>query len=202
MIERIKNTMRNLEKNGFEVRYFENEFSAVDSLLKDISADESVGFGGSMTVSELGIYDKLVKQGSAVYWHQKKPDDRAAELGRAATATVYLTGTNAITEDGRLVNIDGTGNRTSSMLFGHDRAYIIAGVNKIARNLDEAMIRIKNVACPKNAERLKLDTPCRHLGKCMNCDSPQRMCNATLILERQPKGVKVILYLINENLGY
>ncbi len=202
MNDMLKNTLRNLEKNGFTVRYFQDKASAVEALIKDIGVEETVGISGSVTIAELGIYDKLAEKGNTVYWHQLRPLDKPAELARAAGAKVYLTSINAITEDGRLVSIDGTGNRLSGMLYGHERLYIVSGVNKIARNLDDAMIRIKNVACPKNAERLKLDTPCRHLGKCMNCDSPDRMCNATLIMERQHKGVKVILILIDETLGY
>jgi hypothetical protein len=202
MKDQIQETIRNLEKNHFTVRYFEDVASAVDALLLEIAADESVGFGGSMTAKESAIYDRLKDRGNRVYWHWMDAGDKDELLRDAASARVYITGTNAITMDGRLLNIDGTGNRLSSLLYGHERVYILAGTNKIAGNLDEAMIRIKNVACPKNAERLKLDTPCRHVGKCMNCDSPQRMCSATLIMDRQPKGVKTILYLINQNLGY
>jgi len=202
MKDQIRATINNLEKNRFTVRYFEDVARAVDALLLEIAADESVGFGGSMTAKESGIYDRLKEQGNTLFWHWMSTDKRDETLLAAASAKVYITGTNAITMDGRLVNIDGTGNRLSSLLYGHERVYILAGVNKIAGNLDEAMIRIKNVAAHKNAERLKLDTPCRHVGKCMNCDSPQRMCSATLIMDRQPKGFKTIIYLINQSLGY
>jgi L-lactate utilization protein LutB len=200
----VKNTILNLEKNGFTVRYFEKTDEAVNSLVSDIRPEESVGFGGSMTVSDLGIYEKLMEQGNQLFWHWKSLPGvvKSVVISNAATADIYITGTNAITEDGRLVNIDGIGNRLSSMLYGHNRVYIVSGVNKIAGNIDEAIIRIKNIASPKNAERLNLDTPCRHLGKCMNCDSPQRICSATLILDRQPRSLKIIIYLIDESLGY
>jgi L-lactate utilization protein LutB len=202
MKDQIQATIRNLEKNRFTVGYFEDVASAADSLLSEIAEGETVGFGGSMTVAESGIYERLEEHGNTVFWHWKNTENRDELLLDAATANVYITGTNAITMDGRLVNIDGTGNRLSSLLYGHNRVYIMVGVNKIAGNLDEAMIRIKNIASPQNAERLKLDTPCRHVGKCMNCDSPQRMCSATLVLDRQPRSQKIIVYLINKSLGY
>ncbi|MEI8216110.1 MAG: lactate utilization protein [Eubacteriales bacterium] len=203
-MDRIKNTIANLERNGFTVRYFEKAEDAVTSLISEIDKSETVGFGGSVTVDGLQIYEKLQEKGSPVFWHWKTAPDqnKALIMAQAATANVYLSSANAITEDGRLLNIDGHGNRLSSMLYGHKRLYVVAGVNKIAASLDEAFIRVKNIAAPMNAKRLDLDTPCRHLGKCMNCDSPQRICKATLIFDRQPKGVKVIIYLINENLGY
>lgn len=203
-MDRIKNTIENLQRNGFVVRFFEKSEDAITSLVSEIDKSESVGFGGSVTVDGLEIYEKLEEKGSPVYWHWKAAPDQNKNLimVQAATANVYLSSTNAITEDGRLVNIDGTGNRLSSMLYGHQRLYVVAGVNKIAGSLDEAIIRVKNIASPMNAKRLGLDTPCRHLGKCMNCDSPQRICKATLILDRQPNAVKVIIYLINESLGY
>jgi len=202
MNEKVQNTIRNLILNGFSVRYFENGGDAGDTLLGSIDVSESVGIGGSVTLTDLGIYNRLKQRGNQVHWHGAPGTDKKKALAAAATADVYLSGTNAVTEDGRLINIDGTGNRLSSLLFGHDRIYIIVGVNKISRNYEEAMIRIKNVVCPQNTERLGLDTPCRHLGKCTNCDSPQRICNATLILDRQPAAVKINIFLINENLGY
>ena len=204
MENRIKNTIDNLKRNGFSVEYFEKSADAVASLISDIDVNESVGIGGSVTIEGLGIYEKLVEKKCQVHWNWKvgANENKNDITVQASKAKVYLSSTNAITEDGRLVNIDGNGNRLSSMLYGHDRLYIICGVNKIAGSLDEAMIRVKNIASPMNALRLNLDTPCRHLGKCMNCDSPQRICRATLILDRQPRAVKVIIYLINESLGY
>lgn len=204
MNKRVKNTIENLENNGFTVRYFETSVEAKKSLMADISVEETVGIGGSMTIAGMGVIDELLGRGSSIYYHglAKSPEEKITIYENAAKADVYLSSSNAITEDGRLINIDGTGNRLSSMLFGHKRLYIIAGINKIAKNYEESMIRIKNVACPKNTERLDLNTPCRHEGKCGNCISPKRICNATLIMERQMSGANTIVYLINENLGY
>lgn len=201
---KVNNAIESLKRNGFTVLYFETSKEAKESLLSDIKLDETVGMGGSMTLIDMGIYDELQARGTPIYYHGKvkNPDELQETYDRAARAEVYLSSSNAITEDGLLVNIDGRGNRLASMLFGHKRLYIVAGVNKIARNYEEAIIRIKNIACPKNTERLDYDTPCRHLGKCDNCTSPQRVCKATLVMERQMTGSNTIIYIINEKLGY
>lgn len=200
----IERTMENLRKNGFCVKYFEDSQSAKEAILDEVAPDQTVGFGGSMTIADLGIYEALKDRGNHIYWHWKagEGEDRKKLLKKAAASDVYFSSTNAITECGRLVNIDGTCNRISGMLFGHDKVIIVAGVNKITRSLDEALIRIKNVAAPANAKRLDLKTPCAETGKCMNCDNPHRICKATLIIDRQPGAVPITIYLINENLGY
>ena len=204
MNENVRNTIENLEKNGFTVRYFETSQEAKDSLLSDIKVDETVGMGGSMTLTDMGMIDEMLDRGTSFFYNgiAKTPEEKKYMYENAAIADVYLSSSNAITEDGRLINIDGRGNRLARMLYGHKRLYIVAGVNKITKNYEEAIIRIKNVTCPKNTERLDLSTPCRHEGKCGNCSSPKRICNATLIMERQMIGSNTIIYLINESLGY
>lgn len=200
----IQQTVLNLKSNGFEVKYFEDSESAKAAILQEVEPDQTAGFGGSMTVEALGIYDTLKAGGNAVFNHAKPSEglDRNALLKQAAVADVYFCSTNAITVSGSLMNIDGTGNRLSSLLFGHKKIIIIAGVNKIAGSLDEAWIRIKNVAAPANAKRLNRNTPCAASGKCMNCNSSDRICKATLIIDRQPNAVPITIYLINENLGF
>lgn len=138
----------------------------------------------------MGIYEALKEKGNTIYshLHSTEGEDLKEILKNAANATVYFTSSNAITEAGVLINIDGTGNRLSSMLYGHEQVFVIAGVNKIVRNYEEAILRIKNVVAPSNAKRLNRNTPCAKLAKCMNCDSEDRICKATLIIDRQPGG--------------
>ena len=200
----IEKTIENLEHNGFTVNYFTNSKDAKAAIMEEIHPKETIGFGGSVTVENLGIYESLKEQGNPVYWHWRISEGQNPKelLKNAANADIYFSGTNAITEEGSLLNIDGTGNRLSGILFGHKRVIIVAGVNKITRNYEEAILRIKNVACPANAKRLNRDTPCAKLGKCMNCNSKDRICKATLIIDRQPAGVPIILFLINESLGF
>ncbi len=200
----IQQTVLNLKSNGFTVKYFEDSQTAKAAILQEVAPDQTAGFGGSMTVEALGIYDALKAGGNVVYNHGKPSEglDRSTLLKHAAVADIYFSSTNAITVSGSLINIDGTGNRLSGLLFGHKRVIIIAGVNKIAGSLDEAWIRIKNVAAPANAKRLNRNTPCAASGKCMNCNSSDRICKATLMIDRQPNAVPITIYLINENLGY
>jgi len=142
------------------------------------------------------------ERGNTVYWHWKA-EDKSAALRDAASSKVYITSTNAVTEDGKLVNKDGTGNRVSSMFYGHERVYIVAGKNKIVRNYGDAIYRIEHTAAPMNAKRLNLTTPCVYTGVCSDCDSPQRICNVETVINKKPGGVgKIVIYLVNEDLGY
>ena len=203
MNERIEICGKALAKNGFKVFPFETKEEAAAAFLADVSKDETVGFGGSVTTRELGLPEALAARGNTIYSHWETPSgDKKSELRNAMTSDVYVCSANAITENGEIVNIDGTGNRLAALLFGHKRVYIIAGANKLTGSYEEAILRIKNVACPPNAKRLGRKTPCAAVGHCMNCDSPDRLCNATLVLNRKMGGQDYIIYLINEKLGY
>lgn len=203
MDKNMNKVIESLENNGFSVRIFNNSIDAKKSLLEDISQDKSIGIGGSMTIFDMNLYEELLKRGNKVYWHWKVSKEKAdEERTLAGNADIYLTSTNAITMDGKLINIDGTGNRVSSMFFGHEKVYIIAGKNKICKDYDDAMKRIKNTACPKNAKRLGVSTPCSITGKCNDCDSPDRICNVEVIIHKKPNPIDIYIYLINEDLGY
>ncbi|MBQ3107027.1 MAG: lactate utilization protein [Firmicutes bacterium] len=203
MQEKILKTAAALERNGFTVKCFETKEEALKAFLEETDPKDTVGIGGSITAREMGIPEALAARGTTVYQHWDRPEGKSVpECQREAMlADLYVASNNAVTEDGRMINIDGTGNRLSSMLFGHKRLYLMTGFNKIVANYEDGLIRIKNVACPPNAQRLGKKTPCAELGHCMNCDSPARMCNATLILERQITGMPITVYLINEKLG-
>ncbi len=203
MNEQTKRTIESLKHNRFDAVYFETGAEAKAYLLEQIG-EQSASFGGSVTLDKIGIYDALKEKGNEVYWHwyPAEGEDRKEIMRRAMTTDVYLSGINGLTEDGTIINIDGTGNRLAGMLFGHDHLYLVAGINKISRNFAESMIRIKNVACPKNTQRLGIPTPCQTTDKCMNCNSPKRICNATLIMEKQHGGIPTTVVLIGENLGF
>ena len=115
---------------------------------------------------------------------------------------LFFTSTNALTLKGHLVNIDATGNRVGAMVFGPRRVIVVAGANKIATDLEAALARVKTFACPPNARRLGFDTPCAHTGLCTDCNSPQRICRVTTIIERQPRATDLAVCLVNEDLGY
>lgn len=197
----IQTLINKLNKNGFKAEFFHNSLEVKNKLLKIINIEDTVGIGGSMTINDLNIYEDLIDRGNKVYWHWKAKDKKQ-ELDNAKNAKVYLSSSNAITMEGKIVNKDGVGNRVSSMIYGHQQVFIIVGKNKICKDYEQAIKRIETVAAPKNAIRLDLKTPCRYTGKCSDCDSPDRMCNVESILHKNPSGSNINIFIVNENLGY
>lgn len=196
-----EHTLENLRKHGFSARYFETCDAAVEMLCAEIRG-KSVGFGASVTLDELGVYDLLCRE-NTVSWHWKQPGEKT--LSRAAQAQIYLCSANAISETGEIVNIDGHGNRLASMLYGHERLYLVAGVNKIAPDLSAAIERVRNVAAPKNAIRLGKHTPCAlaQPPRCFDCSSPDRICAGLCVLTRPCTGIeRTEVVLIGQALGY
>ncbi|NLL82005.1 MAG: LUD domain-containing protein [Tissierellia bacterium] len=189
------------EKKGYQVKCFKDSKAASDDLLKDIRIDDIVGIGGSVTILDMGLYEQLTNRGNTVYWHWKS-EDKKETLANAKNADVYLSSVNAISKDGKIVNMDGTSNRVSSMIYGHRDVYLIVGKNKICNNLQEAIDRIYTVAAPKNAKRINAKTPCSFTGKCNDCSSPDRICCTEVIFHKKPNGSNIILYFIDEELGY
>jgi len=201
MNDSIKKAIENLRSNGFNVEIFENEAEVKTRILSEVLLSQDVGVGGSVTIRDMGLHEALIERGNNVYWHWLvEPSKRDEERKKASRASIYISSTNSITEDGTLVNIDGSGNRVASMFYGHERVYIVAGINKIVQDYDDAIKRIKTVACPQNAQRLNLTTPCRYTGKCNDCNSTDRMCRVEVILKRSTGNINV--YLINKELGY
>lgn len=191
---------RILTRNGFKVKTFNNISEAKEELLSEIKNYETVGIGGSMTLEQMDIYDDLKAKGGEIYWHWRKDIPNVAT--KARTADTYITSTNALTMDGKLINMDGNGNRVSAMIYGHKDVYVVLGKNKICKNYEEARERIRNVAAPMNAKRLNLDTPCAYTGRCSDCDSTDRICRAEVIIHRNPNTTNINIYLIDEELGY
>ncbi len=199
----MENLKKNLIKRGYDVSIFDTADEAKEYLLKVIDKKSTVGIGGSMTIKELGIDEELQNRGNKVLWHWTAPaKEKKAVRESAGNADIYLCSSNAVTKDGQLVNIDGTCNRIAGMLHGTGKVYMVIGVNKIAKDFEEAISRIKNVACPANAKRLGLNTPCAKTGHCTDCTSSDRMCNATLILDRKPGSHPFEILLVNQEMGY
>lgn len=199
----MENLKKNLIKRGYDVSIFDTADEAKEYLLKVIDKKSTVGIGGSMTIKELAIDEELQNRGNKVLWHWTAPaKEKKAVRESAGNADIYLCSSNAVTKDGQLVNIDGTCNRIAGMLHGTGKVYMVIGVNKIAKDFEEAISRIKNVACPANAKRLGLNTPCAKTGHCTDCTSSDRMCNATLILDRKPGSHPFEILLVNQEMGY
>lgn len=196
-------TISNLRKRGFSVAYFDTAAEAADYLDRSIDG-KTVGVGGSVTLQEMGLYDKLSTH-NRMFWHWYAPQNvPMQETHRmAATAQVYLSSANAIAATGEILNIDGTGNRVASTLYGHEKLYIVAGENKIAENYDAALWRARNIASPKNAQRLVKKTPCALKGdKCYDCSSPERICRGLVVLWEPMLSTETEIILVGESLGY
>ena len=196
MIDWTKLT-KNLEQRDFTVRAVATAAEAADYLDKE-SNGVSVGFGGSMTVQEMGLYPRLAAHNDTI-WHWDK-----AGLEQAAVTDVYISSVNGLAETGEIINIDGTGNRVASTLFGHKKVYFVVGKNKIAPDYDKALWRARNIASPKNAQRIGVQTPCAAKGdKCYDCQSPQRICRGLVVLWEKPKSIETVeVILIDQELGY
>ena len=168
-----------------------------------IIGNKSVGIGGSATVRDMGLAEALQANGNEVYWHWLVAREaKQAARDKALMADVYMSSSNALTMDGRLVNIDGTGNRAAGLIYGPHEVIVIVGKNKIVSGLDEAIARIKRETCPTNARRLGLDTPCAKTSQCYDCRTAARMCNVTFIHEGPTRPVKAFhVLIVKENLG-
>ncbi len=203
--KRLKRTVNALKENGFEAVYVSTKTDALKEVLNCVPKNALIGVGGSITVRELGIIDALSQRGHRIAEHWSSdlaPDERMDIRRQQLTSDVFLTSSNAITESGQLVNIDGAGNRVAAMIFGPKKVIVIAGVNKIVKNLKEALDRVNSVAAPMNAKRLNRKTPCAVTGKCTDCRSPERICNVTTIINRKLVRTDITIILVDEILGY
>ena len=197
----LEKTMAALRKNGFTARYYETAAEATATICAELEG-KTVGFGGSVTLDQLGLFDRLSKH-NTVFWHWKQSPGEARQA--SMTAQVYLLSANAIAETGQIVNIDGTGNRVAASMYGHERVIFVAGVNKLAPDLAAAIDRARNIAAPLNARRLGCKTPCAlsEPMRCHDCASPGRICNVVSVLEKRTGGVgQMDVVLVGEPLGY
>jgi hypothetical protein len=192
-----------LVRKGFIVHHTATLADAKALVLKLIPENASVGFGGSVTVRNMGLYDTLRDQGHPVYWHWMNDIPKPDVFPLAANSDVYLMSSNAITEDGCLINIDGTGNRVGALIAGPKQVIVIAGANKlVCGGVPQGLARVKSVACPQNARRLGLNTPCAQEDKCYAANCTRSMCNVTSIIERPVGGHRITIILIDEEVGY
>lgn len=193
-----------LNKRFFEAYYCSDRESGLQKVLELIPQNHVVSWGGTSTVDELGIKDALRQRGQAVIDRDTAKDaqERKEMLKKALACDTFLMSSNAISSDGELVNIDGTGNRVAALCFGPDQVVVVAGMNKVAGDLDDAMGRARQVAAPINAQRFQLKTPCSVNGLCGNCKGADCIC-AQIVTTRvcKPAGrIKVVL--IGEDLGF
>lgn len=203
--ERVKKAIEKLEAHEFKAIFVRTKEEAIQEIWKYVTPKQKIGVGGSLTIRNLGIMEQLEAQGHTIYDHWKPglPKEKVLEIRRAQmTSDLFLGSVNAITLSGELINIDGVGNRVNSINFGPGKVILVAGYNKIVEDVQEGLHRVKNVAAPLNAKRLNIDVPCAKLGKCVDCNSPNRICRVTMIHERKPSLTDMLIILVGEELGY
>lgn len=189
---------KNLQDRGYKVNCFNTGKDAAD-YLDSIIDGVSVGIGGSSTIDLIGVYDMLTSHND-VTWHWKQDANEAR--AKSMTSEVYLTSANAIAKTGEIVNIDGVGNRVSSMLFGHKKIYFVIGRNKITDDYDSAVFRARNIAAPGRAKQLNCNTPCAvKVDKCYDCKSADRLCKGMVTLWGPMSGMEAEVIIIDEELG-
>lgn len=191
----IKYLVNNLRNNGYSVSVFES-IEEANTYFENTLVNKTIGIGGSVTVDQMGLYDVL-KKNNEVYGVFNKDDAK-----KAMNTDVYFSSVNGISLKGEIVNIDGTGNRVASTLYGHKKVIFVFGINKIAADLDSAIYRARNIAAVRNAIRLNKNTPCTKTNKCMDCDVPDRICRGLSIFMKKPKGSEYEVVIIKQELGY
>jgi hypothetical protein len=202
--KQVERTLEALKKNNFEALYVQNSKAALEEVLARIPDGATVGMGGSVTLTQIGLLDALPNKKVSLIrpFQQGKNAEEILELVRKTfSSDIFLTSTNAITEDGKLYNVDASGNRVGAMLIGPKKVIVVSGVNKIVENVEAAEKRVKGWVGPQNAKRLNRKTPCAETGVCSDCSSPDRICNIYVTLGKKPSKIEMTVILVGENLG-
>ena len=196
-----KKVIKGLESRNMSGYWAENREEALKIALDLIPEGSSIGMGGATSAAEIGLVD-AVRSGNYRFIDRDVMADKRAAMLMTYDADVFISGTNAMTDDGVLVNIDGNANRVSAIAQGPKKVIIIAGMNKVCGDIDGAMKRARNVAAPINAQRFGLSTPCSKTGSCMNCKSPDTICCQFLITRFSRHAGRIHVILVNDNLGF
>jgi L-lactate utilization protein LutB len=205
----VNETLSALRGNKFDAVYVSSREEALRKVLQLIPTGAVVGAGDSLTLKQIGIFEELERRGFQIFWpfDERVPKSKRRDVARKAMLTdVFLTGSNAVTMDGKIVNVDASGNRVAGMIFGPKKAVIVVGVNKIVENVEKALERIRKVAAPLNARRIRKERdwellPCVELGNCIDCSAENRICNITTVIEKKPRAIDVTIVVVGEKLG-
>lgn len=204
--QRCQRAVESLGKNGFTAIYCPTTNDAVAAIVAEAVDASTIGFGGSMSVASLNVQTLLQEQGKEILNHGNRSLSREQKMEimrRQLTCDLFLTGSNALTLNGELVNIDATGNRVAAMFFGPRKVVVVVGRNKLVDGtVHDAIIRVKNRATPPNAKRLSFNTPCARTGFCSDCNSPDRLCRVTSVIDRKPRATDMLVLVVNAELGF
>lgn len=208
--KQAKIAVKNLRKNCFEAKYVKDAKTAFNEIMGRITKDACIGLGDSLTLEEIGVIAAL-ENGSYNFlnpWEKgiTRPESLALRR-KALTSDIFVTGTNAVTLDGKLVSVDGLGNRVAGMIFGPLKVIVAVGANKIVTNVEEAIDRVKKIAAPINAYKHDyappLRSPCTDTGICSDCRPPARLCCNTVIIEGCSRDQeRIFVLIIGESLGF
>ncbi|MCQ2455231.1 MAG: lactate utilization protein [Clostridia bacterium] len=212
-----ENIVKALNKNNIECKIAKTKEDALEIVKSMLFKGAVVSNGGSISAVETGVFE-LLKNGDYNYLDRSKSgitkEEQSEVYKKTSGADFYFCSANALTENGELINVDGNSNRISAIAFGPEKVIMIVGKNKIVKDVDEGLLRVKKIAAPKNCERLNIDNPCRKLGHCISleksenpamtdgCDCERRICRNYLISAKQMQKDRICVILVDENLGY
>jgi len=199
----LENVKVSLIKNIFNALIFDTKEELKKNIIEIIGHGKKIGVGGSMSLKEIGVLEELSKN-NKIYTHlpDMSYEERRKIWINAIDSDFYLASPQAITFDGKLIFVDGNGNRCAALTWGPKHLVLIAGVNKIVRDFDEGLWRSRNIAAVRNNIRLNKKNPCVITGKCEDCLSEERICNILTVLYKKPKITEITVFLLNDNLGY
>lgn len=201
----VNRTIDNLRKHNMEGYFVKNEIELIELLKELITENSVVGIGDSMTLFETGVINFL-RKGNYRFLDKYKENITSEEKKQIYiqnfSSDTFMCSTNALTENGELYNIDGNGSRVAPMIYGPKQVVLVAGINKIVGDLKEAEKRVRNYSAPIDAKRLKKNTPCTTLGYCVDCKSPNRICNDFSIITGQFVKDRIKVIIVGKELGY
>lgn len=204
--QKCRKAVESLEKHGFTALFCPTPEDAAEYIMATAADAQSIGFGGSMSVVSLGVEARLRELGKEILNHGNPAfslEERLQVMRRQLTCDLFLSGCNAVTLHGELVNIDATGNRVAAMFFGPQKVIVVAGRNKLVDGpAGDAIARVRNWATPPNSRRLNFKTPCATTGFCSDCNSPERLCRVTTIIDRKPRFTDVRVLVVNADMGF
>lgn len=205
MNERINKVIINLRRNNMAGYFVENKEELLQLMASLIKKGEKVGCGDSVTLEETGVFE-FVRKGDFIFYDKHQigltPEEKRAIYLKNFDTDTFLTGTNAVTLDGKLFNIDGNGSRVAPMLYGPKQVIVVVGINKLTDTVEDAIKRTRQISAPLDAKRLNKETPCTKLGKCIDCKHEQRICNDFVLITRQFVKDRIKVIIVNQTYGF
>ncbi len=202
--KRARILLKNLENRHFEAYYCEDRHKALEKALELIPRDSTIGWGGALSCQQIGLMDALNNGGYHTYDRDtcETMEARVKMMKKCLSADVFLTGANAISLDGQMVNIDGNGNRVAAIVYGPDTVIVVAGMNKVMDSLEDAIRRARTIAAPINQQRFPNQTPCQITGSCADCKNKDCSCNQILITRHCRPAGRIKFIIVGEELGF